>query len=157
MRFLLVSVAFWGFLGTASAQQSARSVGDEITYDDFVKLSSEARREKFQRLTAEHKALMKRTHAERWLTTNRATLSDAQIAVANDAIAFVTPQIYLRPNDPGILKQEERIKQRLTCILGHDNTRQAFVLDVPPTQSTGSTWQSMFDEWLSWFSECVGR
>jgi hypothetical protein len=157
MRFLLVSVAFCGFLSTASAQQPARPMGDEITYDDFVKLAPDARREKFQRLTAEHKALVKRTHAERWLTTNRARLSDAQIAVANDAIEFVTPQIYLRPNDPEMLEQEHRIKQRLTCILGYDNTRQAFVLDASPTQKEGSTWRGMVDGWLSWFSECVVR
>jgi hypothetical protein len=157
MRFLLVSVAFCGFLSTASAQQPARSVGDDISYDDFVKLAPEARRAQFQRLTADRKALIKRTHAQRWLTTNRARLSDAQIAVANDAIEFVTPQIYLRPGDPDMLEQEQRIKQRLTCILGHDNTRQAFVLDAPPAQSEGSTWRSMVDGWLSWFSECVVR
>jgi hypothetical protein len=157
MRLLLASVAVCGFLSMASAQQPARLAGSEITYNDFVKLAPEARREQFQRFTPEHKALIKRSHAERWLTTNRARLSDAQIAVASDAIEFVTPQIYLRPNDPDILKQEQRIKQRLTCILGYDNTRQAFVIDAASTQPEGSTSRSMFDRWLSWFSECIAR
>jgi hypothetical protein len=146
-----------GSLSTTAAQQPrVPSVDTEITYDNFVKLAPEIRRRQFQRLTVEHKALIKRTHAERWLTTNRTRLSEAQIAVSNEAIEFLTPQIYLRPDDPGIVKQEQRIKQKLTCILGHDNARQAFMIDAPSTRSDGST-GSMFDAWLSWFSECVAR
>jgi hypothetical protein len=126
-----------------------------MTYEDFIKSPPAARGELFQRLNAESKALIQRTHAVRWLAANRAGLTAVQIAAANEAIEFVTPRIHQQPTDPGILERGERIKQKLACTLGHDNVRQAFVVDALPLAREGSTWWSVLDEWLSWFSECV--
>ena len=159
MRLLgLLLIYSLGFFPVASAQQLfTPPLGAAITYDDFVGLAPEARREQFQRLSAEHKALFIRTHAQRWLAANQSRLSDAQIAAATDAIEFVTPQMYQQPNDPGVLERQRKITQKLSCTLGLENTRHAFVLDAPQQQSERSTWQSTADEWWSWLSECVVR
>lgn len=127
-----------------------------VSYDEFVTLTPEARRHQFDRLSAEQKALIKRTHAERWLAANRSRLTAEQIAVTTEAIAFVTPQLYLQPNDPKFVKQEKAVKQKLACVLGTDNARDAFVLDLPPsTSSPTRDWRSTMDAWLFWFSECL--
>ena len=128
----------------------------EITYDEFVKLDRAARAKKFQSLSADSKALVKRTQAERWLAANRSRLSDTQIAAATDAIAFVTPDIYRQPDNPTIRKREESVKQKLTCALGRDAATQAFALDTPPP-SAPTTWRSTIDSWLSWFADCPLR
>jgi hypothetical protein len=157
MRWLVVVLSFvFGFLATASAQPSpAPAAGPDITYDDFINLPPEVRRERFLLVSAEHKAVMIQTHAELWLAANHARLSDAQIAAAREAIASVTPRIYLHPADPGTIEQTRRLTQKLTCILGRDNVRRAFDLYAPRAQSADATWRSVLDEWLSWFSDCM--
>jgi hypothetical protein len=48
------------------------------------------------------------------------------------------------------------LKQQLTCVLGRENAREAFMLDLtPPT--IDATWRSTVDGWLSWFSDCIVR
>ena len=128
----------------------------EITYDEFVKLDRAARTKRFNTLSADSKALIKRTQAERWLADNRLRLSGLQIAAVTDAIAFVTPDIYRQPDDPAIRKREESVKQKLTCALGRDVATQAFALHPPPP-SAPITWRSTVDSWLSWFEDCGWR
>jgi hypothetical protein len=129
----------------------------KISYDEFTKLTPQARRERFSMLPAEEKALIKRMHAERWLAANRSRLSNAQLAVMNEAIDFIRPEIYVRPADTDIVEREEALRQKLTCILGSSNAREAFVFDLPPLSSQAPSLQDRVDEWLSWFSECVLR
>ncbi len=40
-----------------------------------------------------------RTHVERWLKINRGRLSDEQISVVEEAIAFITPDKYEEDRD----------------------------------------------------------
>lgn len=67
-----------GVVTSVGQQPAARVAAAQITYDQFIQLDPQARRERFGRLNAENKALIKRTHAERWLVRNRARLSEAQ-------------------------------------------------------------------------------
>jgi hypothetical protein len=162
MRFVSVLLALALASGAAAISAdrplSAQSGTPDLSYDEFVKLSPDARRDQFVRLRAEQKAHIKRTHAERWLAANRSRLSAEQIAVTSEAIAFVTPDIYLQPNDPEIAKQQEAVKQKLACVLGRDNAQDAFVLDVPRPASSGArNWRRTIDAWFFWFSECVLR
>ncbi|RPJ83558.1 MAG: hypothetical protein EHM13_07135 [Acidobacteria bacterium] len=61
-----------------------------------------------------------RTHAERWLEANRSRMSGAQIAAMQEAIAFLTPEIYRQPDKPELVEQERAIKDKLTCVVGRD-------------------------------------
>lgn len=160
MRFVnvLMTLALASGVAAINAERrlSAQSVTPDVPYEEFVKLLPDARRDQFARLSAELKAHITRTHAEHWLAANRNRLSAEQIAVTTEAIAFVTPAIYLQPNDPEIAKQEDAVKHKLACVLGRDNARDAFVLDVPPAASSGARdWRSTLDAWFWWFSECV--
>jgi hypothetical protein len=160
MRFVSVLIALALASGAAAISAdrplSAQAGTPDVSYDEFVKLSLDTRRDQFARLSADQKAHIKRTHAERWLAANRHRLSAEQIAVTTEAIAFVTPEIYLQPNDPEIAKQEEAVKQKLACVLGRDHARDAFVIDAPPPAPSGARdWRNTIDAWFSWFSECV--
>jgi hypothetical protein len=126
----------------------------EISLDEFLRRSPEARTAMFRSLNAAGKAHIKRAHAERWLAANRSRLSGKAIAATEAAIAFVTPDIYTRTTDPDLRKREGEVIRQLVCAVGLEKAKEAFLLDRPPAQSAPS-WRSTIDAWLSWFSDCV--
>lgn len=63
-------------------------------YDGFMTLSLDQRRARFDALSAEAKAGIIRTHAERWLESNRGRLTASEAAVFDEIVAFITPEIY---------------------------------------------------------------
>ena len=123
-------------------------------YDEFIRLPIDARAKQFGTFEPETKALVKRTHAQRWLDEHRTSLSREQIGIVEEAIRFVTPEIYAKPERPEIRKREEAIINKLRCSLGRKNAMAAFVFDAPAANAPAS-WRSRVDEWLSWFSECA--
>ena len=164
VRVLMTVVLASGVAATSADRRlSAQSGTPDVSYEEFVKLSPDARRDQFARLTAEQKAHIKRTHAERWLAANRDRLSAEQIAVTTEAIAFVTPEIYLQPNDPEVAKQEEVVKQKLTCALGRAYARDALCLTchvLPRRESEIGGARSMHGSpgsWNAFWADCRGR
>ncbi len=133
----------------APAQDTRR-----LSYDEFIALDSDTRREQLAQMRPETIAAFKLTHAERWFATHRNQLSREQVAVFVDALAFITVDIYKRPDDPDARNREAILTHRLTCVLGPENTRQAFVLHLPP-EPVRSGWRSTVDAWLSWFVDCI--
>ena len=136
-------------IGLSNINQAASR---EITYDDFMKLGLGERQARFARVTPENQATLKRTHAQRWLTANSGRLTSAQMTVVQDAIAFLTPDLYRHPQATAGRRTEEDLKTRLVCSLGHDAVIEAFTF-FPKAQ--GQTWNDLIDSWLSWFSDCV--
>jgi hypothetical protein len=154
----LIAVAVLTILGLAAAahadgQQAASNDASFIAYDEFIRLGVQERAERFRVLTPDNKSLLIRTHAERWLTAHRNRLSVAQVAVVENAIAFVTPQLYAQPDNPDLVERESSLKQRLSCTLGRENARQAFKFDA--RGPAGVKQPSMIDSWLTWFADCV--
>jgi hypothetical protein len=73
------------------------------------------------------------------------------LAVLSSAGAIVTGQWpATHPGNAGVAYE-------VTCVLGRDNARDAFVLDPAPFLSEARSWRSTIDVLLSWFSECVLR
>lgn len=136
-----------------SASQSPALVNP--TYEEFLALDTDARRQRLGRMSPEAVAALKRTHAERWFAAHVSRLSDAQVSVFNEALAFISVELYVRPADVAARKQEEELTQKLTCVLGVENTRQAFVLHLPQESPVRPGWRSTVDAWLSWFFDCV--
>lgn len=131
----------------------AQNSGQRINYEEFLAVPDEDRPAYFSRLTAGNKACLKRTHATRWLERNRHRLSAGQVDAVQQAIAFVTPEIYIDPSRPEIASRESEIKSALVCKLGRDLAQEAFSFS---TQSTsGGNQMSRIERWLSWFSDCV--
>ena len=54
----------------------------------------EKRRRIFNEISAENRALLIKTHVERWLAANRPRLTHEQVAVVEEMSHFITPELY---------------------------------------------------------------
>lgn len=141
-------------LGTPlSASQSPTAVN--ATYEQFIALDADARRQQLDRMSAEVVTMLRRTHAERWFAAHGSRLSDAQVSVFNEVLAFISGDLYSRPANAAARKREEELTHKLTCVLGVDNTRQAFVLHMPHEEPRRPGLRQTVDAWVSWFFDCV--
>jgi hypothetical protein len=139
-------------------QASAAQALNPASFDEFMKLSIKQRHEQFSRLGADGKAFMVRTHAERWLAANRPRLGSSEVAVYQEAIAFVTPQIYEGPMDPHVMKQEQDVKASMRCRVNPADVAAAFdVLGRPALGATEARWSYMDRAkcWVGWFAESI--
>ena len=139
---------------TADAVAVPISGGEEVSYDDFIRLTPEERQSKFAQFSAETRSALKREHATRWLARNAGQISPGQEALIREAIAFLSPELYRNPTSAALRQQEADLKRRLECSLGSRQLIEAltFLGPQPPP-----TWDDRVIEWLSWFSECVVR
>jgi hypothetical protein len=135
----------------ASAQTPAPAT---LSYEQFISLDAPARRERLAQMTPDRIATLKRVHADRWFAVHGSRLSSVQVAVFSEAREFITSARSVDPGDAEVQKREAALRYKLTCVLGDENTRQAFVLHLPdPAGRPG--WRDAADAWLSWFFECV--
>lgn len=125
------------------------------TYEEFIALDTDARRQQLSRMSAEAVTMLRRTHAERWFAAHGSRLSDAQVSVFNEVLTFISDDLYSRPANAAARKREEELTHKLTCVLGVDNTRQAFVLHMPQEEPGRRGLRQTVDAWVSWFFDCV--
>jgi hypothetical protein len=137
-------------IGSVSAWGERQQSG--LTYEQFMQLSVEKRRDRFASLTADDRAALKQTHARRWLEANRASLTQPQIELVMDAISFLSASRYRNPKDGEARKHEDELQRRLTCALGRARVTAAFTFLEPTSQRS---WIDSADEWLAWFPDCV--
>jgi hypothetical protein len=130
---------------------AARQQPNNLTYDGFIRMDQEEREHQFRDASPETKAMLKRTHAERWLAKHRKGLRESQIKLVEEGIAFITPELYRTPEDPQLRLKEEHLKKRLTCGLGQRQVTGAFTFW---DQTARPSLMDTVDEWLNWFSKC---
>jgi hypothetical protein len=138
---------------TGHTQQASTTASGTIGYSEFMALSPQLRDQAWKQLSAESKALLKRTHAERWLSKHRQSLSDLQVSVVEETIAFVTPRLYLHPQDPESRKREQDLKRKLECIFGRRSAVEAFTFLPPPKRTLSDVLSDCFD----CFTDCVAK
>jgi hypothetical protein len=102
---------------------------------------------------AEQQTISKQAHVQRWLEANRGSLSQRQIELVMEAIAFLSADRSRHPQDGQARKYADELKRRLTCELGRARVTAAFTFLDPPRQS----WINSAEEWLAWFPDCVLR
>ena len=153
-----IAVLLGGAMGLRGQQPTPTRPANAITYDEFMRLPVQQRPEQFSRLGADSKALVVRTHAERWVAANKTRLSSSELGVLQEAMAFITPRIYEAPMDPQVLKRENEVKARMRCRVNTDDVMAAFnVLGASPIPQEKSRW-SYLDQakcWFGWFAESV--
>lgn len=161
-RALVVAAALaviaGGALGVGGRQTTPPQSPAAVKYDDFMRLSAEQRKGRFGQIGAENQAAVVRTHAERWLAANRARLDSSEVAVFQDAIAFITPRIYRGPMDPQVMKREQDIKTSMRCRVNPADVAAAFdVLGRPAPGATKARWSYMSRAkcWVGWFAESI--
>jgi hypothetical protein len=146
------SVLFACSLWHTSAGELSATQPSSLAYEQFIQLSVGERRARFASLSADNQAALKRTHAERWLEANRASLTQPQIDLVLEAISFLSEDRYSNPRDVEARKREDDLQRRLTCQLGRARVTAAFTFLEPPRQRS---WIDSADEWLAWFPDCL--
>jgi len=153
MLVCAIIVSMW--LGSTGAHAPQASASQDVSFDAFMKIDAPKRPEVFAGLTPENRAKLTRERASRWLRAHRSELSPRQIRAVEQAILFVTPEIYTNPDAPGVRERGDKVTRDLTCSLGARAALEAFSW-APPAggpPAKGST----IDDWLTWFSDCVVR
>ncbi len=113
----------------------------EDVYARFMSLSLEQRHERFRVLSPEHKALIVRTHAEGWLSENRTRLTDSELKVFEEIIAFITPERYRPRANAAATREEQALTTKMICRVDPDDVMRAFsVLRPPPPASQPERW-----------------
>jgi hypothetical protein len=129
------------------------------TYQDFMKLPADERPALFAAITPESKAVIMRTHIERWIHSNKERLTTSEIAVFEEIAAWVTPQIYRKGTERALDQREQALRARMRCGVSPEDVRAATNLYAPASipLSEKATW-SYLDQakcWIEWFLEGV--
>lgn len=96
-----------------------------IGYDHFMPQPLHERIRIFNEISAENRALLIKTHVERWLTANRARLSGEQISVVEEMIPCITPEWYQAERDTEKVHQEvEALRQKAEAVFLREDVMQ---------------------------------
>lgn len=124
-------------------------------YDDFMKLSVHQRHARFDTISAENKAMIVRTHSERWLYNNRGRLTASEVEVFEEIIAFVTPDLYRERHDDTLDKREEALRAKMRCRVSPADIREATSLfrEASESASPKLTWSYLTrTPWIGGFA-----
>ncbi len=110
-----------------------------ISYDQFMPQPRQERLRIFNEISAENRALLIKTHIERWLAANRPHLTLEQIAVVEDIIPFITPELYQADRDTVKVEREAEVFcRKLEAVFSREDVMQIsnanFADYVPPVE-----------------------
>ncbi len=89
-----------------------------IDYDQFMPKPFEERLGIFNEISAENRALLIKTHLERWLAANRHRLVHEQIVVVEEFISFIAPELYQTPRDEEkVMREVEALRKKAEAVL----------------------------------------
>ena len=100
----------------------------ELDYDAFRKLSWSERLKIFGALSAEEKAEFVRGIIGRWLDTHRGELSARQIAILEENIAFMRPELYGDATPLELLSEARQLEARTAELLSREQMREALTM-----------------------------
>ena len=130
MKRLLAVAACALALSTSSDAQVT------VSYDEYGPMEDQEKIAVFNEVSAENRALLVRTQAERWLAANRDRLSDEQVEAVEGAIAFIEPALYDEEDAEADQAASEEVMGRLTAVLPFEDMMQAFTRRgayIPPS------------------------
>ena len=125
-------------------------------YDDFMKLSPRERRARFSALSAEQRATIVQTNVRRWINSNRDRLSAGELAVFEEIVAFLSPE--LSSHHTGAAnKREDALKARMRCRVATEDVKQATNVFGETAESPYRTMQWTYLTqakcWVEWMIE----
>ncbi len=110
-----------------------------ISYDQFMPQPRQERLRIFNEVSAENRALLIKTHIERWLTANRPRLTPEQIAVIEEVTPFIKPEWYQADRDIVKVEREAEVFcRKLEAAFSREDVMQIsnanFADYVPPVE-----------------------
>ena len=82
----------------------------------------------FNSISAEERAELVRTHISRWLNLHRHELTDEQIAIVEENIAFIRTDLYALPRDEDLISRYSDLAKRTAMLLSLDQARDALTM-----------------------------
>lgn len=105
--------------GKMSQEQSA------IGYDQFFLKPVKERIKIFNEISAENRAFLFKTQAERWLSANRSRLTYEQIAVVEELIQSISPEWYKKErNFDEIEPEAEVLIKKVEAVLSREDVME---------------------------------
>src|SRR2546423_3044562 len=96
-----------------------------IGYDQFMPNPLEERLRLFNEVSAENRALLIKTHVERWLAANRPRLTHEQIVVVEEIIRFIKPELYqARADFEQVAQAAETLRKKAEAIFPREDVMQ---------------------------------
>lgn len=111
----------WATL-SAAAQTAA------VDYDTFMQQDVNGRISTFNAVSPENKADLVRTHLQRWTDANRARLSPEQLAHLQDALMFVTSDLYRQPKPADVTARAKDLESRSAALFTREDVMQAMTI-----------------------------
>ena len=99
-----------------------------VTYEDFRTKAWDERLRLFNELAPAEKALLVATHMSRWLEAHRNQLSVEQVAVVEENIRFVRPDIFDPARKRSFSTELRDLERRTSALLSRDQMRAALTL-----------------------------
>ena len=99
-----------------------------IDYDSFRAKSWAERVSLFNAISAEERAELVRTHISRWLSLHRHELTDEQITIVEDNIAFISTDLYALPPDQDLISRYLDLAERTALVLSREQVRDALTM-----------------------------
>ena len=97
----------------------------EVTYKQFFQKPFKERLNIFNEITADNRALLVKTHAERWLAANRSRLANEQINAVEDLMVALSPKWYETDRDFEKLEPEiEVLIKKIEALLSREDCQQ---------------------------------
>jgi hypothetical protein len=98
----------------------------EVNYDQFFLTPVIERREIFTEISAENRAFLVKTHAERWLALNRSRLTQEQISVVEELIQSISTEWYITKYDfsEEIDPKVEVLIKKVEAVIPNEDLRQ---------------------------------
>jgi hypothetical protein len=98
----------------------------EVNYDQFFLKPVKERIKIFTEISAENRAFLVKTHAERWLAANRSRLTDEQVSVVEELIQSISPEWYkTRPDfSEEIHPEAEILVNKVEAVLSREDMLQ---------------------------------
>lgn len=96
-----------------------------IGYDQFMPQPSEERLRIFNAVSAENRALLIKTHVERWLAANHSRLTYEQVAVVEEIMRSVSPESYQAKRDFEKVEQEAKaLREKAEAVFSREDVMQ---------------------------------
>ena len=152
-----IVLAVGGAVATDASHLRLQAVAPWNDYDDFIKLNVDQRRDRFAAISAENKAMIVQTHAQRWLRNNRGRLTTSEVGVFEEIIAFITSDLYRERADDTLDKREQELRTTMRCRVSPDDVREATNVlraeRASPSQRATWTYLNQARCWIDWFME----
>lgn len=146
-------------IGAQQRRPESPSNQQSQTYADLMALDAEQFSHAFARLSPEDKAGFVRARAQLWLQQNRSRLSQSQIALVQEGIDFVSPELYRGPIGPQLEDRLKKLKAKFGCLLKRQDVIDAFSFTGTREPHANApkqwTWMDGVVAGIEWISNCT--